>query len=244
MVRHLLLAAFFFSSAVSLAAPLKVVVDPGHGGEDTGASFDGRMESHVVLGISRKLMELLRKDAQFSPTITRASNRAVSLPARVHFAEKHDADVFVSIHANSSPNRKSKGMEIYIQNELEPDAEALRLAHKENSMHETSNHKGKSQGDLNLIVSDLHRSASLFRSYQLSQSITKNWSVSRSRVRSEAIKQGPFRVLQQDRIPSVLVEVGFMSHTRESLLLTKDYQQTQIAHAIYNGLKDYARRIQ
>lgn len=233
-----------FIFLVHSASAYTIAVDAGHGGVDTGATFGNVRESDVVLGVSKQLSALINQEGQFHAFLTRENNGSVELKQRIRTAKKNATNLFVSIHANSSPDPHSQGMEIYFRNELEPDEESLRLASQEN-LEESGladafpQRKNKSTGDLNSILQDLKRSVTSLKSYELSWHILKKWQVPFSKPRNNAIKQGPFHVINHQDFPSVLVEIGFVSNVKEAKRLASPEYQKEIAEAIYRGLKDY-----
>lgn len=229
---------FVLTLFTSLAQALTVAVDAGHGGIDTGATYGHVRESEVVLGVSKHLTALLNKDEEFKAFLTRDANINVDLQERVRRAKNQNAELFVSLHANSSPDPHSQGMELYFRNELEPDQESLRLASQENQMEEVSKEKQKRQGDLSSILQDLNRSMNSLKSYEMSWHVVKNWKVPFSRARHNAIKQGPFHVINSAAFPSILIEIGFVTNTQEAKRLSSSDYQKQIAQSIYLGLKD------
>lgn len=217
--------------------PLSVAVDAGHGGSDHGATHKKIYESDITLSIAQELQTLLEKDAEFNSFLIRHDDSSWELHHRVKKAREQAADLFVSIHANSSPDPKSQGMEVYFRNELTPDEESLLLAHNEKQF-KASRKNSQRLGDIQSITQDLNRSTSTLKSYELSWHINDNWTLPFSRKRKPPLKQGPFYVIQQG-IPSILIEVGFVSNEKEALRLsTKEYQK-QAAQTIYKGLKDY-----
>ena len=219
------------------AKPLTVAVDAGHGGTDHGATHKKIYESEITLAIARELQNLLSTDPEFTTFLIRDDNNSWELPQRVKKARENEAQLFVSIHANSSPDPKSSGMEVYFRNELDPDEDSLLLAHNEKQF-KSSKKYSKRLGDIQSITQDLNRSISTLKSYELSWHIQENWNLPFSKKRKPPLKQGPFYVIQQG-IPSILIEVGFVSNEKEALRLsTKEYQK-QTARTIYNGLKDY-----
>ncbi|MBY0385707.1 N-acetylmuramoyl-L-alanine amidase [bacterium] len=231
-----------FLWSLTFFCPLKVLalvvaIDAGHGGTDNGATHAGIRESAVVLGISQQLEKILNQDPDYQAFLTRADNSQVELHQRVKKAQKNNAQLFVSIHANSSPDPHSQGMEIYFRNELPPNEESLKLAHNENQseMHK----KRKNKGDVSSILNDMLKSMNTLKSYELSWHIVDHWKVPFSKKRLDPIKQGPFYVIHQDHIPSILVEIGFITNEKESKRLNTPSYQKDIAQAIYKGLKDY-----
>lgn len=223
--------------SLAFAKPLTVAVDAGHGGSDHGATHKKIYESDITLAIAKELQTLLSTDPEFSTFLIREDNSSWELPHRIKKAREHQADLFVSIHANSSPDPKSNGMEVYFRNELDPDEESLLLAHNEKQF-KASRKNSHRLGDIQSITQDLNRATSTLKSYELSWHVTENWNLPFSKKRKPPLKQGPFYVIQQG-IPSVLIEVGFVSNEKEALRLsTKEYQK-QTARTIYKGLKDY-----
>jgi len=233
MFAALFTALFTFNAS----AAMTVAIDAGHGGGDRGAVLGAITESSIVLGVSKQLVELLNKDEDFKAFLTRHDDRSVELQNRVHIAKKNKSDLFVSIHANSSPDPQSHGMEIYFRNELEPSEEGLRLASQENQLAESQRKKAK--GDLPSILQDLQRSANTLKSYELSWHVVDKWKIPFSRTRQLPIKQGPFHVVNEPNVPAVLVEIGFVTNDKEAKRLSTPSYQKDIAKAIYEGLKDY-----
>lgn len=215
---------------------MRITVDPGHGGEDNGAVHGNVKESLVNLQISRELHKLLKDDPKFHSQLLRNSDATLTLEERIQKSESFGADLFISIHANANPSRRAKGAEFYIQNQLPMDEESLFLAHNE---HMHSQEKSKPRGDVDSIVSDLEKSDRILRSYQISSYMRKNW----SKTKSKMIRQGPFFVLTQSKIPAVLVEVGYLTNARERSLLIQKSQQRKIAKKIHGALSDYAKNM-
>jgi N-acetylmuramoyl-L-alanine amidase len=226
-----------FLSSFSQAA-MMIAVDPGHGGVDHGATSGKIFESHIAMGVSRQLVELLNRDPEFKAFLTRQEDKSMELPTRVAISRKAKSDLFVSVHANSSPDPASQGMEIYFRNELEPDQESLLLASLENQMAEPSQAK-RSSGDLPTILQDMRRSIATLKSYELSWHVVGNWKVPFSRTRQLPIKQGPFHVIKEQNVPAVLIEIGFVTNEKEAKRLASTAYQKEIARTIYKGLRDY-----
>jgi len=220
------------------SAAMTIAVDPGHGGVDHGATTGNYYESHIAMGVSRQLVELLNHDPEFKAFLTRTEDKSMELPTRVAIAKKNKSDLFVSVHANSSPDPQSQGMEIYFRNELDPDQESLLLASQENQMLESTQTK-KASGDLQSILQDMRRSLSTLKSYELSWHVVGNWKVPFSRIRNMPIKQGPFHVIKEQNVPAVLIEIGFITNEKEVRRLATASYQKDIARTIYKGLKDY-----
>lgn len=236
------------------AVALHVMIDPGHGGADHGASRGTLKESAIALRVSENLAEYLKQDSRFKVSLTRTSDQRLSLESRTQMALDSRADVFVSIHLNSSRDSRARGKEIYFQNQLPADEEATFLASRENESEETnapatSSPKPEalsSKTDLKLILEDLHRNQRIVSSSHLSRILVENWSRV-ARVETSAghrpIRQAPFKVVTDIHIPSVLIELGFLSHPVEGVLLSKAEYQQELARGIYNGLVKYKETV-
>jgi N-acetylmuramoyl-L-alanine amidase len=222
-----------------LSPALNIAIDPGHGGVDHGATAGPIAESHIALGVSRQLVHILNQDPDFKAYLTRSEDTNMELSQRVRSAKKNRSDLFVSIHANSSPDPQSQGMEVYFRNELAPDQESLMLASQENQMENMPSKSRRSSGDLPSILHDMRRSLNTIKSYELSWHLTNNWKVPFSRTRSLPIKQGPFLVINDQNAPSVLIEIGFVTNPKEARRLNTASYQREIAQTIYKGLKDF-----
>ena len=112
---------------------MHVIIDPGHGGIDTGTVNQDLIESRTASEVAQRLAAKLRRSGKFRVSLTRTDDHQVGLMDRVHVAEKLHGDVLISIHVNSSPDPKAKGAEFYFQNQLAGDEESMALAHRENT---------------------------------------------------------------------------------------------------------------
>jgi N-acetylmuramoyl-L-alanine amidase len=222
------------------ARSLNVIVDPGHGGSDTGATRGSLRESEIVLNISKNLLQLLNSNEKFKASSTRDTDQMVSLESRTLTAEKNRADLFVSIHANSSPVASAKGVEIYFQNQMPPDEESLYLANRENEGRTVQQVSTKPKGDLAAILDDLHRQNQIYMSFNLARDVHAIWT--RKDHTKIHIRQAPFHVLSEVKIPSILVETGFLTNAMDSQRLAKADYQKEIAQILYEGLLIYRER--
>lgn len=215
----------------------KIVIDPGHGGKDSGAiGVDGLMEKDLVLDISLMLKEMVERELGISTILTRNDDRYLSLEERTAIANIQKADIFISIHANSSPRRTTKGVETYFLS-LTKDPEAMRVAARENAI------SLKKLDDLQLILNDLMFNSKIKESSKLASYIQKsiilNLNGRYSDVNDLGVKQAPFYVLIGAKMPSVLVEVSFISNPYEGKRLkTREYRR-KIAKGILEGIKNY-----
>lgn len=236
------LFAFLISGSL-WAAPLKVVIDPGHGGTDSGAVYGPAKESEIALHVARHLKQLIDSSSEFTASLTRESDHNVSLQDRVRIAEKEKAEVFLSIHANASVDQRARGVEFYFQNHLPADEESLFLANTENQIIQEAKDAGdgplSKKGDVLAILEDLKRTHKMKNSYILSERLLGAW----GKQPSDSIRQAPFYVVSRTSIPSVLVELGFISNPKESQKLVQSEYQREIAQKIYRGLIEYKEMV-
>lgn len=224
------------------ANALNIVIDPGHGGTDTGAVRGGVKESALVLNVAKQLKDLIDQDIQFRSILTRDKDKMMSLNERVQTAEKWGADIFISLHANTAPDARARGMEVFFQNSLPPDEDSQYLAGIENqnfSTLEESTTKMSRSSDVAVIVQDLHRQARMQNSLRLSEAV-QNHVDSAGPV---TIKQAPFFVISKSSMPSVLIELGFLSHPKELQKLTSEVYQKDLAKKIHSALVQYKEKM-
>jgi N-acetylmuramoyl-L-alanine amidase len=223
----------------------RVVIDPGHGGHDPGAvGPSGLYEKDVVLDIALKLKEILLTDPFNEVFLTRETDRFISLEERTAMANRKNADFFISIHANANPVRKVKGIETYLLNWTN-DEEAMRVAARENKISLKKMREMHRQMDtLGMILNDLSRdskrndSIKLANYIQQSMVTTLNSESNYKRI-DLGVKQALFYVLFGARMPSVLVEVSFISNPQEEHLLSDESYRMHIAKALAKGLDTY-----
>ena len=228
-------------SGASLAAQLglkvrTVVVDAGHGGRDTGAiGARGLREKDLALAIAGKVTARL-KALGYRVVMTRTKDVYVSLDERTRIANEAHADLFVSIHCNAARRRKLAGVETWTLN-VGSDRYAARLAAFENAEAD------RSVSDLRLILADLATKANANDARELAQSVQSSLvRTLRSRVgpvRDHGVKQALFYVLLGTRMPSILVETGFISNPAEEARLKTVRFQDGTAEAIARGVKDF-----
>lgn len=221
--------------------PVRVMIDAGHGGEDEGASQNGVKEKDVTLKVALELNRLLKKDARFEPSLTRDRDETLSLGDRTDKAVRMKADVFVSIHANSSPVASAKGTEIYFENQIPTDEESQLLANRENNLAASPKDTKEKNSDLANILTDLAHNEHMVLSEQLSQELLTSFQ-REFNIKTRAIRQAPFRVLAPN-IPATLIELGFISNTAEAKWLAQPDQQKKMAKAIYKGLKAFKEKL-
>lgn len=244
------LGALLILAASPAASALHIMLDPGHGGVDTGAVYSGAKEADLVLKVAQKLQGLLEKDSQFTVTMTRTSDRNLGLPERVKMAESSKVDLFVSLHANAAADQRAKGVEFFFQNNLPPDEDALFLASQENQMvlnrRELQEISGgdelSKKGDVAAIVEDLQRQSRMNSSLRLTQTLSQVWERD-SNAAQATIKQAPFYVISKTSMPSVLIEIGFLTNPKEVKKLVSTNYQSDLAQKIYNALLSYKEKM-
>jgi len=215
----------------------RIVVDPGHGGHDSGAvGPSGVQEKDVVLAIGLKLREMIREELGLDVVMTRSTDVFIPLEERTAIANKVNADLFVSVHANAAPNRNAAGIETYYLN-LAKTEKAAQLAAKENG---TSLEK---VSVLQAILFDLMANYKLNDSAHLANEVQKSlYKKARGNygeVRNLGVKQGPFYVLVGATMPSILVETAFLSNAQEEIRLKDPAYQEMTAEGIMEGIRTY-----
>jgi N-acetylmuramoyl-L-alanine amidase len=219
-----------------------VVLDAGHGGHDPGAvGFKGLYEKDVVLDIVRKMRDIMTSEYPlYEVILTRDSDVFIPLDERAAVANKKDAELFVSVHANASPNRQARGIETYLLNWTN-DEESMRVAARENAI---SLKKMKQvQNELGFILASLERESKRDESVKLAghiqNSLTSTITQQYHEVSNLGVKQALFYVLVGAKMPSSLVEVSFISNPEEEKLLSDESYRQKIAYSIVAGIHAY-----
>ena len=208
-----------------------VVIDPGHGGRDPGATSKSHVhEKMVVLELSLMLRNLLESRG-YDVRLTRDNDTYLPLRERTRKATIQGADLFVSIHANAAANTGASGVETYYL-ALASDEKAQRTAARENSG------SGFSIKELDKLVTRILKETKSEESRRLAQCVQSEL-VDSTNAEDRGVKHAPFVVLIGTRVPAILVEVGFLSHRAEAKKLTKKAYKRSIAEAIANGIDRY-----
>lgn len=228
-----------------------VVIDAGHGGKDNGTSGSFSKEKDVALQIALDLGETIEKYLKDVKVIyTRDDDTFIGLKERANIANKNGADLFISIHCNAVEANKDKsyGTETWVMG-LHKSEENLRVAQRENSviLFEENNQEKYEGFDPNdpqsYILFSLYQNANLDNSLNLADKIETQF-VDRVGRYSRGVKQAGFVVLYQTSMPSVLVEVGFLTNRLEEKYLNDKLGQTYIASAIFRAFRDYKDEIE
>ena len=217
-----------------------IVIDPGHGGLEPGAKGRfGTLEKNISLAISLKLKYIIERNLALLVILTREEDVDVSLENRAAKANNNKADLFISVHVNSSFRREARGSETFFLSMEATDEEARRLAYMENNPAELEKGiSGENQDEIKMILWDMAQTAYLNQSSILAESI-QNELNSLFLTRNRGIKQAPFKVLCGVACPAVLVEVAFLSDPDEERMLRSEDFQSRIAQAVYKGLENY-----
>jgi N-acetylmuramoyl-L-alanine amidase len=215
-----------------------VVIDPGHGGSQLGAvGPNGLQEKDLVLDIAVKLGAQLRL-AGLKVVYTRDKDVFMSLPERAEIANRAKADLFVSLHANSSPDPTARGSETYFVSLEASDEDARRVAITENEVFRPVGGAADSGDIISKILGDLIRTEHLRGSADFAMAIQRE--LAQLPTPSRGVKQGPFFVLGGVNMPAVLLEVGFVSHPEDEQRFKTAQYQEMIARAITRGVMNVA----
>ena len=216
----------------------RIVIDPGHGGHDTGTiGPHGRMEKDLCLDVALRLGRLIQQKLPGAEVIyTRKDDTFVPLEERTAIANKAKADLFISIHANSSRDPKARGIETYYLN-FATSPESMEVAARENADSQESLH------DLQDLIKKIARNDKIEESKELATDVQDTLAerlqlVSR-RERNRGVKKAPFVVLIGANMPSVLSEISFVSNPADERLLRRASQRQRIADGLYRGIATY-----
>jgi len=217
-----------------------IVIDAGHGGVDPGAiGYNGTYEKNITLSMAKELKELLDKKTQYKVYLTRGRDVFIPLRERVKIARKYDADLFMSIHADSARNRKAVGLSVYTLSETASDKEAAALAEKENKadivagLNFAEHSKEVSDILLNLAQRETNNSSSEFAtllSNQMSRIV---------KTVSNTHRFAGFAVLKAPDVPSVLLELGYLSNPTEERQLRQKSYRRKLAEATVKAIDKY-----
>jgi len=235
---------FFFSPFFSQGKKFKtVVIDAGHGGHDDGCSGIGSKEKIIALSIALKLGKLIEtNDKDVTVEYTRKTDKFVTLDNRAKIANTKKADLFICVHANANAKSSPYGTETYVLG-LHKTDEQEEIAARENSvieLEEDSHNKYQKITPEKLIARTMQLSAYLNQSISFASEIQKEFKkIGR---KDRGVKQAGFVVLYKTTMPSVLIETGFLTNTKENTYLKSSANQQKMAKAIYNAFKTYKNK--
>jgi len=215
----------------------RIVIDPGHGGYDTGTvSPSGLQEKDVVLDVGLRLGEKLRERLGADVTFTRSDDTFIPLETRTAIANKAQADLFVSIHANSSPDASARGVETYYLN-FTSSPDALDVAARENAVSDKSIH------ELQDLVKKITLKDKLDESKEFAadveRSLYRGVSQEEPSIKDRGVKKAPFVVLIGANMPSILTEISFVSNPEDAKDLRDPAYRDRIAESLYAGIARY-----
>ncbi len=228
-------------AAPAWAGPL-IVIDPGHGGDQGGASSPaGLLEKTLALTLTKKLKAQLEADLGATVRLTREKDAALQLQDRVSLANKAKPDLFISLHANSMPTQRQRalneGIETYFLSASASGEDAKKVAARENA-EAGAQPRGVGGDTLAFILADLQRAETHHDSSRLAYAVHEAL-VAQTGAVDRGVQQAPFYVLMGLEAPAVLVEVGFISHPEEAKKLGDAAYQQKLAAAISAGVKRF-----
>jgi N-acetylmuramoyl-L-alanine amidase len=218
----------------------RIVIDPGHGGDQSGAiSSTGLAEKDVTLDIALRLRRLM-KQSPFEVLLTRETDQTVTLANRVAFANSKQADLFVSIHINSMQPRSIRPLEIYYVGATN-DPQVLQLASLENR------HSGYSLSEyrqlLEKVYLDVRRNESRALAKTVDAELYRSLKPLNPNLNDRGVKMAPFAVLMGTQMPAVLAEVSSLSNDEDDKLLKDEQYREKIAVSLFEGIRMYARNL-
>ena len=231
----------------STPAPIKkqriIVLDPGHGGQDPGAiSRSGYYEKNITLNMAKETKTLLEKEG-YKVVLTRDKDIFIPLRTRIKKAHNANADLFISIHADSAKNKSAKGLSVYTISEKASDAEAAALAERENKADIIM---GMDLSDVDPMIGtvllDLEKKNTMDNSAQYARYLVGEMKKKVTLI-SKAHRQAGFVVLKSPSIPSVLVELGYLSNKTEDKNLQKKSYRKDLAEALVRATNSYFKNL-
>ena len=210
-----------------------IVIDPGHGGEDPGAHGPhGVREKDVCLAIALRVKAALAGQPDLTVLLTRDSDVFIPLRGRTEFANKADADLFVSIHNNASPDPDSHGSQVFFYDSQTSDRAAADLVSRENE-----------NGDsLEVLLTDLAKSVVRDQSIRMARDVQADLGTA-IKLKRRSVSYAPFFVLARTKMPAILVEVAFITNPSEERLLKNQAFQQKVAESLASGLVDYRQQM-
>jgi N-acetylmuramoyl-L-alanine amidase len=214
----------------------RIVIDPGHGGHDPGAKGKGVQEAELVLDVALRLEKLLQKVPGVEVILTRRTDDFIPLPERTAIANRESADLFLSIHANASPNGQAHGIETYFLN-FANNQSAAAVAARENAA------STQSMGGLPDFVKAIALNNKLDESrdfaLHVQRAMVERQKSANKLLKDLGVKQAPFVVLIGANMPSVLAEMGFVTNAPEAKLLKANAYRQKIAESLFNAIRKY-----
>ncbi|WP_375647433.1 N-acetylmuramoyl-L-alanine amidase [Bartonella sp. CR84HXZ] len=219
----------------------RVVLDPGHGGIDGGArGVTGVLEKDVTLDFARALRDELQKDSHITVALTRDSNIFLRLSERVKKAQEFDADLFISIHADTIDLHSLRGATVYTISDKASDAIAKSLAENENKVDLLDGLPADETLEVTDILMDLTRRETHTFSVNFANSVISSLSKNHINLINNPHRYANFQVLRASDIPSVLIEIGYLSNKEDEKLLNDPHWRKQMAASIAHSIRQFA----
>jgi N-acetylmuramoyl-L-alanine amidase len=215
----------------------KIVIDPGHGGHDTGTiGPNGLYEKDLVLDVSKRLGKLLATRLGAEVVFTRPDDTFIPLETRTAIANQEQADLFVSVHANSSRDPDARGVETYYLN-FTSSPEALEVAARENAASDKSIHELQDLVKTIALKEKIEESREF--AFDVQQSLHRGLAAKTPGIRDRGVKKAPFVVLIGANMPSILAEISFISNAADERRLKSPEYRQRIAESLYRGISRY-----
>ncbi|MFT6332004.1 MAG: N-acetylmuramoyl-L-alanine amidase [Lentimonas sp.] len=221
-----------------------IVIDAGHGGKDPGTigKFARSKEKYVVLGYAKELRKQLNSTGKYRVYLTRDKDYFIPLRGRVSKARKVKADLFISLHADASPNRKTQGLSIYTLSETSSDKESAMLAKKENKSDIVggADFSGASGDILNILI-NLSQRSTMNESAKFAEMAIREVRRHKIKTLQNTHRFAGFRVLTAPDVPSVLIELGYLSNKSEEKKLNSSWHRKKVCKALVSSIGKYFR---
>ena len=221
---------------------MRIMVDPGHGGKDPGAVRSRYREKDWNLDVAKELARLLKKGG-FEVQMTREKDTFIALSERSKKANKFKADLFVSVHTNASKNRNANGFQVYFRSEKATDKEAAEVAALEN---EAMQYEEVHYNFVDALLQSLAKNEYINESSKLAgyvrNAVYKQPGIGIAVNRNNSVRQANFYVLKGVNSPAILVEMGYISSTKDRGRLSNGTVRDRMAQGIYNGIREYAKK--
>lgn len=223
--------------------PLLVMLDPGHGGLDPGAQYDGLREKTLTLTFAEEFKQVLLRDGRFRVALTRTDDRFVPLESRITLARAAGADIFISLHADAVAEGEATGTTLYTLSETATDRAARILAqwHDRTDILAGVDLEGYDDAVARVLM-DMARAETTPRTARLASSLERAIKAHAIPMHPHAHQQADFAVLKAPEMPSVLVELGFLSSESDRAKLRDPAWRARMAQALRDGLVDWADR--
>ena len=221
-----------------------IAIDPGHGGQDSGAvGSRGTKEKDVVLAIARRLAKLVNNEPGMRAYLTRDSDTFVTLRQRIKRAHDHNADMFISIHADAFHKKQARGASVFVLSERGASSESAQvLADKENAADLVGGVSLHDKDDLvAYVLLDMSQDAMLGSSLEVANTVLSGLKRV-GNVHKKHVESAAFVVLKSPDIPSILVETAFISNPDEERKLKSSSHQNKLARAMLSGIRNYFQR--